>query len=79
MDDKRKFTTKWLVKELGNPHKVKEFSSTLRDLNICDLSTDKHLDAVTKDGGAILIVLVSWYQLGMLSKLIEIKGKINAI
>jgi hypothetical protein len=77
MTEKRKQLTEWLVKELGSPEKVKEFSQLLRELQLCDLRSDKHFNAVTDDGAAVLMTFITWYQFGFLHKLKEIKNKIG--
>ena len=68
---------KFLQKELGSSHRVKEFASLYRDLGICNLSDIKDVERVTDDGGAVLMTLVTWYSLGLTSKFIEIKNIIK--
>ena len=75
--DDREHLVSFLIKELNGSANVKLFSQTLRELDLCDLQDDKHLEQVTKDGGAILATLVSWQQLGLLGKLSEIKKRIK--
>ena len=67
----------FLVTELKGNENVKEFSNNLRYLDLCDLRDDKHLKRVSENGGALLQTLVSWNQLGFISKLVEIKKGIN--
>ena len=74
---KRQHLTGFLISELGGVDKVKDFSSTLRFLDLCDLQNDEEFVRVTDNGGAILGTLVSWYQLGFISKLREIKEGIK--
>jgi len=77
INDKRNQLVDWLKKELGSVHNVKEFSETIRYLELGDLRDDKEFTRITDDGGAVLLTLVSWYSLGLLSKLKEIKQKIK--
>jgi len=78
MTDKQKsHLIGFLVTELKGGENVKDFSESLRTLDLCDLRNDKHLDKVAENGGALLQTLVSWYQLGFISKLIDIKKGIN--
>ena len=65
----------FLIRELGGADNVKEFSNLLRELGICDLKKDSHLELAAADGGALLSTLVSWYQLGLLPKIAELKAK----
>ena len=77
MKAKREHLIGFLINELGGTEKVKDFSESLRFLDLCDLRDDKHLKRVTDEGGVLLQTLVSWYQLGFISKLIDIKKGIN--
>ncbi len=72
---RRKHLTDWLLKELGSADKVREFSSSLRLLNILDLRDDDDLEAVTTNG--LIDTLVVLYQFGTISKLVEIKTKVK--
>ncbi len=67
----------FLVKELNGASNVKGFADIYRELNICDLANDKHIERVTDNGGALLATLVSWYTLGLTQKLLEVKNKIQ--
>ena len=71
---KRDALVKHLVKTLGK-HNVKEFSETLKSLDICDLTLDHDLEKVTTDG--LIDSLVVLYQFGSLSKLLSIKKEIK--
>ncbi len=62
-----------LVKEMG-VHHVREFSESLRILDICDLKDDNDLITVTENG--MIDALIVLYRLGTLTKVIEIKGYI---
>ena len=74
---KRDQLTGMLIKELGNASNVKEFSQMLRDLDICDLRNDKDFINATKDGGTLFMTLITWYQLGFMSKMLQIKQQIK--
>jgi len=64
---------KFLIKELGGKHKVKEFSEQLKGIGI-DLSMSSNQEFVmTPEGSPLLFSLVSYYNFGILSKLTEIK------
>ena len=67
----------FLIRELGGQENVKEFSDNLRYLDLCNLQDEEHLTRVTENGGALLQTLVSWNQLGFISKLVDIKKGIN--
>ena len=67
-----------LKKELGSNEHVKQFSSELKLLGICDLSQSKTQEYVTSQGGAVyLFTLVTHYNFGLLNKLVEIQDKIK--
>ena len=68
---------KFLVKELGGSSNVKRFSSELKDIGI-DLSKTKTQEFImSADGAPLLFSLVSYFTFGILSKITQIKGKIN--
>ncbi len=73
---RRKALTDYLVKELGKSN-TKEFSSLLRDLNICDLRDDTELEKVTHHG--LIDTLVVLYKFGTLSKLYQVKKEIKNV
>jgi len=77
INEKRKQFTEWLVKELGSPEKVKEFSQMLRDLDICDLRDDTEFENAVKDGAPMMLTLISYYTFGILHKLKQIKQEIK--
>ena len=79
MKAKRQHLTGFLIGELGGVENAKDFSNSLRYLDLCDLKDDADLLRVTDNGGILLQTLVSWYQLGFVSKLIEIKKKVKDI
>jgi len=62
----------WLIKEMKNRETVSEFSNTLRSLNICDLKDDEQLERVATTGA--INTLVAMYQMGILSKLIQVQN-----
>jgi len=62
-----------LKKELGSPSEVSKFSQSLKDLSLIDLSDDVQLEKATKDGS--LITFVTFYGLGVIPKLCELKYK----
>jgi len=59
-----------LKRELGSASAVKDFSNTLRSLNLCDLKDDVQLEKAAISGA--LSTFETYYQLGILPKLIEI-------
>ena len=67
---RREALVDYLTKELGIHH-VRDFSESLRKLNICDLLSDEDLVKVTETG-AIDSLVVS-YRMGVVSKLIEVQ------
>lgn len=73
LQNKRSHLVSFLVRELGGTDKVREFSSMLKQLDLCDLTVDSDLLKATENGGAILQTFVTWYMLGLLPKLVEIK------
>ena len=77
MKRKRKHLIEFLIKELGGVEKVKHFSSLLKSLNLCNLTEDNDLEKVAANGGVILQTLVTWYMLGFLDKLNDIKKLIK--
>ncbi len=60
-----------LKRELGSNEEVSKFSSSLRELNLCDLRDDAQLEIVANDGS--LMVFLTHYSLGIIPKLLEIK------
>ena len=74
MKTRRDHLVKWLVVELGSRDNVKEFSSSLKQLGICDLTVDEDLKAITEHG--LIDTMVTLYKFGTMSKLIEVKTKI---
>jgi len=74
---KRSHLISFLTKELGSIEKVKNFSNTLKELSLCDLTVDKELERVTENGGAVLAVLITWFNLGLLDKLVDTKKLIK--
>jgi len=62
-----------LKRELGSSKEVKLFSETLRNLDLCDLSDDAKLERVANNGA--LLTYLTFYSLGVLPKLIELKNK----
>jgi len=77
MQSRRDHLVKFLVKELNGVENVKRFSTLLKELNLCDLTDDDDFNSVTANGGVLLQTLVSWFSLGFLDKLIEIKKLIK--
>ena len=73
----------FLKKDVGGAglsnQQVKEFSSLCRELGIIDLSKTEYQEWVMKDpdGQTVLIQLVSWYSLGLLNNIKNIKDKIK--
>jgi len=76
---KRQHLTGFLISELGGVENVKDFSNQLRFLGLCDLKDDQEFLRVTGNGGELLGTLVSWYQLGFVSKMVYLKEKIKEI
>ncbi len=66
---------KHLLNELGSKSNVKEFSDSLRYLDICDLQSEEELDRVT--GNGYIDTLVVLYQFGTLTKLVQVKKSIK--
>jgi HJR/Mrr/RecB family endonuclease len=62
----------WLMKEMKSKKAVSDFSNTLRSLNICDLKDDEQLERVATTGA--INTLVAMYQMGILSKLIQVQN-----
>ena len=75
----------FLKKEVGgagfNNEQVRDFSRTLKETGIIDLSKSSTQEWVTQDsnGQQVLVQLISWYSLGLLTNLEQIikqtKGK----
>ena len=69
----------FLKKEVGGANlsnnQIKDFSSQLKQLGIADMSKTSTAEWLIKDsvGQSTLITLVSWYSLGLLSKMADIK------
>lgn len=68
---RRDHLVQYLVKELGSTDNVKEFSSNLRDLSICDLRDDDDLKAVTESGAIDTLKVL--YQMGVINKLVDVQ------
>ena len=70
----------FLKKEVGGAGlsntQIKEFSSNLKVLGIIDLSKSNTQEWLMNDkvGQSTLITLVTWFSLGLLSKIVEIKN-----
>ncbi len=62
-----------LKRELGTAKEVSKFSNTLKDLQLIDLSKDEQLESAVNDG--TLMTFLTYYSLGILPKLVEIKYK----
>ena len=60
-----------LKRELGSGQAVSDFSNSLKDLHLIDLSDDKQLESAVNDGS--LMVFLTHYSLGLIPKLLEIK------
>ena len=69
---------KFLIKELGGTEQVKRFSAELKALGICDLSESKTAEYVmTTEGAAYLFSLVTYFNFGLLNKLVEIESAVK--
>jgi len=66
-----------LKRETGSGKAVTEFSNSLRILNLCDLSDDKQLEKAASSG--MLLTLLTYHQLGLLPKLIEISNEVKNV
>ena len=77
MKKRRNHLIGFLTTELDGVENVKKFSSLLKKLNLCDLTVDKELEKVTENGGAALQVLITWFTLGLLDKLVEVQKLIK--
>ena len=60
-----------LKRELGSGKAVSDFSNSLKDLQLIDLSDDEQLNSAVNDGS--LMVFLTHYSLGIIPKLLEIK------
>ncbi len=76
IDERRKALIKHLVSELGKSS-VKDFSDSLRLLDVCNLQEEEDIEKVTQDG--LIDTLVVLYKFGTLSKLVQIKKEIKGI
>ena len=74
MSDLRSALVNHLTKEMGID-KVRDFSESLRILDICDLRDDHDLKTVTENG--MIDTLIVLYRLGTLTKVIEVKNYIK--
>ena len=69
----------FLKKDVGGANlsneQIREFSKNLKELEILDLSRSSTAQWVTQDevGQSTLITLVTWYSLGLLQKITDIK------
>ena len=72
--NKREQLVVYLIAQLGKKN-VKEFSTTLRELDICDLTADEDLEKVTT--GGLIDTLVVLYKFGTLTKVNDIKKAIK--
>lgn len=69
----------FLKKDVGglglSNSQIKEFSSMLKNLEIIDMSSSRNAEWLISDtkGQAVLVSLGTYYSLGMLSKISEIK------
>lgn len=64
----------YLTKEIGIQH-IREFSESLRILDICDLKDDDDLKKVTSNG--LIDTLVVLFKFGTLTKLVQIKKEME--
>jgi len=69
----KKQIVKTLIRELGSSAEVSKFSQMLRDLQLVDLKQDAQLEKAANDGS--LIIFVTYYSLGLIPKLSELKYK----
>jgi len=76
INDLRTAVVDHLVKELGVKN-VREFSESLRELDICDLKDDSDLKAVTSNG--LIDTLVVLYKFGTTTKLLSVKKTIKGL
>jgi len=60
-----------LKRELGTGKAVSEFSNSLKELQLIDLSQDVQLEKAVNDGS--LMTYLSMYSLGVIPKLLELK------
>jgi len=74
INKRREALVDYLVKELGI-HNVRDFSESLRELDICDLKDDNDLVKVTSDG--LIDTLVVLFKFGTISKLLSVKKEIK--
>jgi len=74
INKRREALVDYLVKELG-VHHIKDFSDSLRELDICDLKDDDDLVKVTSDG--LIDTLIVLYKFGTISKLLQVKKEIK--
>ncbi len=71
--DHKKQIISTLKRELGSGSALTDFSQSLRELNLVDLSQDEQLEKAASDGS--LMTYLTHYSLGIIPKLIEIKYK----
>ena len=65
---------KFLIRELDGASNVKKFSSDLKALGICDLSKSQTQEFImSSDGSPMLFTLVSYYNFGILNKIVQIQ------
>ena len=70
---------RFLKKEVGGAnlsnHQVKDFSTTLKELDMIDMSKTESARWLISEaeGQAVLTTLVTWYSLGLLQKMNDIK------
>ena len=77
-NSKQQQLASFLLSHLKSPHKVRQFSQLLRDLSICDLRSEHDVENVASNEGAYLFTLLTYYEFGLLAKLAEIKGVVQA-
>ncbi len=70
---------KFLRREIGGANlsneQIKQFSKQLKELGILDMSKSNTAEWLIRDsvGQATIITLVTWFSLGLLSKIVDIK------
>jgi len=69
---------KALMAQLDDKEKVKEFVSLVKEFGFYDLTSEEDVKLLNGHG-ELLITLVTYYQLGLLSKMMEVKIKLNKL
>ena len=69
---------KVLVRELGDSSAVKDFVAITGEFGFYDFTSEEDVKLLNGKG-ELLITLITYYQLGLLSKMMEVKNKLNKL